>query len=118
MTLIGAWMEYPTEVRADLQRYYQIDIEHMGKEHSVWQVAACVCCLPLGSALLAAVDPRNCYSVTDYLLHRIGDLLAHEHIPFPWEAGDQPIADFGSATVEEYELWRKTEWRDIDGPDQ
>ncbi|MBQ6453752.1 MAG: hypothetical protein IJJ14_05300 [Coriobacteriales bacterium] len=112
-------MLHPTEVRADLQRYFNLNIERMGKDFSVWQVAACVCCLPLGSATLTAIDPRNRYTIEDFLLHRIGDFLAHEHVPYPWEAQhDQPIADFGSATVEEFIAWRNKEWRDTDGYEQ
>lgn len=96
---------FPTEVRADLQRYYGINIERMGEELSVWQVAACVRCLPLGSATLSKVDPRAQYTMTEYLLHRIGDVTARQHLAYPWEKSTEAIADFGAVDRDEFDAW-------------
>ena len=116
---MSAWVTHPTEVRADLQRYYHLNIERMGEEFSIWQAAACVCCLPMGSSLLAATDPKLQYSMTDYLLHRVSDLLAGKHLPYPWEAETRrAIADFGSLSVDEFMEWRNREWRDTHGHEQ
>ena len=116
MALLAAWALHPTEVRADLQRYYNLNIERMGTDFSCWQAAACVCCLPMGSSLIAAENEQATYSMEELLLHGIRDLLAHEHLPYPWEeAPTRAIADFGSMTVEEYEAWKKKKWRDTSG---
>ena len=97
--------------------YYGLNLDRMGHDFTIWQAAACAACLPLGSALLAAIDPKLQYTTADYLVHRLGDLLAHQHIPYPWEQQSrQQIASFGSMPIDELDKYLNgTEWRDIDG---
>lgn len=116
MMFCAAWGRYRTELRADLQRFFHLDIDRVGADFSIWQAAACVACLPMGSSLLQAIDPKLQYTTTDFLLHRIGDLLAREHIPFPWEKGEQAIADFRVMDKDAFDAWRSgNTWREIDG---
>ena len=106
MFLAWCWKHHRAEIRADFQRYYHLNIERMGTDFSVWQAAACAVRLPLGSSLMAAIDPKAQYTITDYLLHRLGDMLAGKHIPFPWETpADVPVADFGTMPINEFKRW-------------
>lgn len=106
MFLAVAWRLHRTELRADMQRYYGMDIERMGVDFTIWQAAACAVRLPLGSSLMAALDPRAQYTLTDYLLHRLGDMLAGKHLPYPWELEtEKPVADFGTMPLEDFKRW-------------
>lgn len=106
MFLVWCWKHHRTELRADLQRYYNLNIERMGADFSVWQAAACAVRLPLGSSLMAALDPKASYTQSDYLMHRIGDILAQKHIPYPWEStADVPVADFGTMPIDDFRAW-------------
>lgn len=110
MLLAQAWCLYRTETRADLQRYYGLNIERMGKDFSIWHAAACVACLPLGSRLMQAIDPKAQYSQSDYLLHRLGDFMAQQHIPYPWEMKDKKVADFGTMEIESFKRWHASKF--------
>ena len=89
-----------------------MNIEGLGRDFSMWQAAACAACLPLGSALLAALDPKAGYSQSDFLLHRISDLIAREHIPYPWEKqGAEPVADFGTMGIDDFKRWHTEHFR-------
>ncbi len=117
MFLVGLWMEYPDEVRADLQRYFGLNIEHMGTEFSCWQAAACLRCLPLGSALLAKVNPAAQYTRAELYLHGLLDAAAGKHLPFPWENDEtrEKIADFEAVPADEFDEWlSQTTWEEVD----
>lgn len=45
---------YPAQARADLQRHFGLNIEHMGRDFSAFHAAECLSCLPYDSALLRA----------------------------------------------------------------
>ena len=110
--LAYAWKHHRTQLRADLQRYYHLNIERMGHDFTIWQAAACAAALPLGSSLMQAIDPRAQYTLTDYLLHRISEQLAGQHIPYPWENADKPLADFGSMPIEDFKKWHAEKFKE------
>lgn len=68
---------YPNELRADLQRYYGVNLDHVGTLVSVAHVAALSACLPLGSLVLRKIEPKTTYTETEWLLlgilNRLGD---------------------------------------------
>ena len=74
---------YPSELRADLQRYYGINLDDVGETVGALHVAALVACLPLGSSVLSAIDQRNSFTETDWLLLGILNSLRNKPIdPF------------------------------------
>lgn len=75
---------------------------------SLWQVAACVVDLPLGSALMSAIDPRAQYTTTEYLLHRLLDVAVGKHIPFPWEKTEEKIGEFEAVERDEFDEWYRS----------
>lgn len=89
----------------------------MGQDFTIWQAAACAAALPLGSALMAAADPKAQYTLTQYLLHRISEQLAGQHIPYPWESADEPVADFGAMDIDDFKRWHELKFseRGLDG---
>ena len=107
MFLAYAWNHHRTQVRADLQRYYRLNIERMGTDFSIWQAAACAAALPLGSTLMQAIEPKAMYTLSDFLMHRIGDILCGKHIPYPWEENEteKPVADFGKMDIDDFKAW-------------
>ena len=115
---MSAYLQYPDEVRADLQRYFGLNIEHMGHDFSIWQAAACLRCLPLGSNLLTKIDPQMGYTKEDYLLHGIRDALYRQHLPYPWEINRETSGQgtFDAVPVDEFDAWRKnTRWKEVEG---
>ena len=109
---------YPTELRADMQRYYGIDIGRLGDGLSAWHVSACAAHLPPGSATLAAADPMLKWDFTQHLLFKILRMLSAEHIPYPWEEADDCglLPEFAPLPVEEMEEWYGQEWKEVDAP--
>ena len=62
---------YPDELRADLQRFYGLDIDRMGCDYSVAHAAACAANMPRDSACVRAVSPVAAWSDETYLLAQI-----------------------------------------------
>lgn len=58
-------------MRADLQRYYGLNLDGMGADYSCAHAAALLAHMPYGSALGMAVDPSQAWTSTDYLLRQI-----------------------------------------------
>ena len=92
----------------------------MGRDFSPLHAAYCVAGLPLGSRLLAEIDPAYGWTVTDYQLHDIKQMLAGRVIPFPWKRSEQEgttngpgLPAFGSMTVEDFEKWRESKDKKI-----
>lgn len=110
--LAELWRRYPTQLRADLQRYFGLNVERMGRDFSCWQAAACAVSLPLGSSTHAAIDPRASYTREELFLHTLVNLLAKEHLPFPWEEAERQIADFEAVGLDEFKRWHAREWRE------
>mgnify|MGYP006992119066 CR=1 FL=1 len=77
MVLVTAWRTYPNELRADLQRYYGIDIDHaMQGEHSAEHLAALVSCLPSDAALCVAVKPDAAWTREAVILAELRNMFA------------------------------------------
>lgn len=68
--------EHSIELRADLQRYYGLNIEDAGSGYSVYHAACLVSCLPQESATFRAIDPDSCWGLLETLLVRIEHDLA------------------------------------------
>ena len=68
-----AWLlgNHPGELRADFQRYYQLNLDGMGEQYTFAHAACLACNLPSDSATLKAMYPRNGWTQTEYLLHAI-----------------------------------------------
>lgn len=114
MNLAGLMARYPTELRADLQRFYGLDVETC---ESAGLLAACAACLPHGSFTLARINPAAGWGITDYKLHEIACMLAGRVLPFPWdrkEAEYEPLPEFGSVPVEDMEAWLGQEWIEVE----
>ena len=62
---------HPDELRADLQRFYGLDIDRMGCDYSVAHAAACAAHMPRDSACVRAVSPEAAWSDETYLLAAI-----------------------------------------------
>lgn len=58
-------------MRADLQRFYGLNLDRMGSEFSAYHAACCLANVPKGSALAAAIDPANEWDESGYLLAQI-----------------------------------------------
>lgn len=83
--LAAAWMAHPCELRADLQRFYSIDIDHaMEGEHSAEHVAALVACLPTDSLTFRAENADASWTRDQIILAEIRNILAN----FVWSFGD------------------------------
>lgn len=77
MVLVTAWHMYPNELRADLQRFYGIDIDHaMQGEHSAEHIAALVSCLPHDASLRVAVNPDAAWTRENIILAELRNMLA------------------------------------------
>lgn len=74
--LAAAWRLYPDALRADLQRYYGIDIDHaMAGAHSAGHIAALAAHLPPDSALHVANDPDAIWTYEMVILADIRNSL-------------------------------------------
>lgn len=98
-------------MRADIQRYYGLDIDDEG--HTASHIADCAANLPLGSCLLARINPMCSYTYTDFELHRLADALAGEHIPFPWERKNEMLPELDEVSKEEFDEWYSQEFKEV-----
>lgn len=90
--------DYPNELRADLQRYYGINLDDVyGGSVSLRHAAAISVCLPNGSRTLAKIDPKSQFGYTEWLLLGILNSLREEPVD-PFEE-KKTVA----MTVDEYE---------------
>lgn len=98
--------EHPVELRADLQRHFGLNLDDMGRTFSAFHAAACLACMPRGS-LLAKIDQRTEWTITDVLLHNVVDVLCGKHIPFPWEdkPRDDNLPDLEALPLDEFAAW-------------
>jgi hypothetical protein len=75
--LAGALDENPDCLRADLQRYYGIDLDRaMAGAHTAAHVAALVACLPSDAALFRAGNPDAVWTLEATLLAVLHNDLA------------------------------------------
>lgn len=75
-----------------------------------------MCNLPMGSALMAAIDERATYSRCEYMLHAIMCGLVGKAIPYPWERkGGMDGIDTEAVPLEEFREWyEQTNWKEVD----
>lgn len=106
------------QVRADLQRYYGLNLDRIGADFSAFHAAACLSCLPPGSALMLEIDERTAWATTDYLLHGIAQMLAGKEIPYPWDKKKSGIEGIEAEglPLDEFQAWYgQNEWKEVDG---
>lgn len=78
MMLAAAWQLHQDELRADLQRYYNIDLDHAERgEHAAEHVAALVKCLPTDSLLFRAMNPDASWTRDQIILAEVRNILAN-----------------------------------------
>ena len=111
--------EHPTELRADLQRYYGLNLSDMGRTFDAFHAGACAVSLPLGSSTMARVNPACAWTYANYQLHAILCAIAGKQLPYPWDEGSadgnaetETIQLAGFATTEEFDAWLNQEWTD------
>ncbi len=93
MYLARAWRNHPTELRADLQRYYGVNWDTvLAGSVSFLHAAALAVCLPLGSRLLACEDPCAEWTNAEILLLTIANSLRKEPID-PFKTTDATAMD-------------------------
>ena len=97
--------DHPTELRADLQRYYGLNVDAMGRDFTANHAAACAACLPMGSATLAAYEPALRWTWTEHKLHELESILARRLLPYPWDKAAPSSVEFEAAPVDELMEW-------------
>lgn len=114
MMLAECLREHPVETRADLQRHFGLNLDDMGRCFGAFHAAACLSCMPPG-ALLAKIDQRTSWSLTDVLLHSVVDILCGKHIPFPWEKEDDGLG-VEAIDVDDFDEWysRAASFKEVD----
>lgn len=117
MFLAFAIRTHPVQVRADLQRYYGLNIDRMGSDFGAFHAAGCIACLPTGSALLSAIDGRLAWGTSDFLLHGIAQMLAGKELPFPWdEKSGIDGVETEAVPLDEFRDWyENNEWKEVEG---
>lgn len=111
MFLACSIRDHPTEVRADLQRYYGISLDDIGDRVSVFQAASCLACVPLGSNLAAAINPEATWGSEAHLLHAILSSICGKEIAKPWGKKRNDL-EYESIGIDEFADWYNQDWRD------
>ena len=114
MFLATCLTDYPSELRADLQRFYGIDLDSLGRGTTAWQMSACIANMPMGSKLAARFEPAAALNTTEHLLFGIIDSLAGKRVKRPWEKSDNGIPDHVSMPVDEFEQWYAKQFKDTE----
>lgn len=106
--------ERPTDLRADMQRFFGIDADALGNGVGAWQMSACLARMPRGSAILASVERATEYTISDTYLHAILCAIGRKWIPFPWEKEDDGnvAPSLGSIDVSEFDEWLNQDWKE------
>lgn len=94
------WRRHPTELRADMQRVYGVDMDDVARGSvSLEQASALAACLPNGSLCLAREDEAAGWSREQMLLLAIANSLRREPIdPFR----DSSVKEFDPDELGEY----------------
>ena len=69
--LAALWGSHPDALRADLQRFYGLNMDGMGTDFTVAHAAACAAHLPRDSACVREIAPEAAWSDDTYLLASI-----------------------------------------------
>ena len=62
------YRRYKTELRADFQQYYALNIDKMGTEYSIMHAADLSVMLPQNSRVMCRIDPANAWGWQEHLL--------------------------------------------------
>lgn len=83
--------------------------------YTIGHAAACVVNLPLGSSLLARIDPRLQYTIEDFRLHQILESIVGEHINYPWEESAQQgaLPALGALPKDEFDAWYAQDFKEV-----
>ena len=68
MTLAGFLRDYPSELRADFQQTYGLNLDGMGEEYTFLHAADLAVQLPSNSRTFVAIDPDNLWTLETRLL--------------------------------------------------
>lgn len=102
-------------MRADLQRFFGLNIDDMGTGFSALHAAECLAHRPSGSALDAAIEQRPVADGSELLLWMLMRRLTPGLPEWPWEKPDAGLPQFGSVPVDRYEEWRQSRIRRENG---
>ena len=84
--LAAVMAKWPDELRADLQQYYGIDLDHaIAGEHTADHVAALVRCLPSDARVMTREDPDAMWTLETVLLAS----LLNAFTSFMWGMSDK-----------------------------
>ena len=114
MFLAAALAEHPTETRADLQRYFNLNLDRLGQDFGVFHAAECLACLPLGSSLMRVIHPLAGWTNAEILLHGIWQSICGKEIPFPWDKSGEVIETEGLPLDEFKDWYENTQWKEVE----
>lgn len=112
--LAYAIAEHPAETRADLQRYYGLNLDRLGRDFGSFHAGACLACLPPGSALMARIDEATSWTATDHILWVIYQALVGKELPFPWDKRGSGLPDLEGVDVDEFKRWHEQDFEEVD----
>lgn len=75
MQLVVLLRKYPSQVRADVQRFYGLCLDDVGEAFSIRHLADLVLNLPRESATVRAVAPETVWGPQEHLLAEVADTL-------------------------------------------
>lgn len=104
-------------MRADLQRYFGLNLDRLGVEFGAFHCAECIANLPLGASLLREIDPRFGWTNQEHMLHGIMCGLAGKEIPYPWDkSGGIDGLDTQGLPLDEFRDWyENNNWKEVEG---
>ena len=95
--LAYAIAEHPAETRADLQRYYGLNLDRLGRDFGSFHAGACLACLPPGSALMARIYEATSWTTTD----------------LPWDKSGSGLPDLEGVDIDEFKRWHEQEFEEV-----
>jgi len=108
MYLAVSLRDHPNEVRADLQRFFGLNMDNMGVDFTLLHAAVCISHLPYGSALVARYQPNTQITIGTMPIKPLIDALAHK------DESDNPLANAVSMPMDEFMQEINKEWKDVD----
>lgn len=107
MSLAAAFEEFPGAARADLQRFYGLNIDKVGADFTIFHAAECMAYLPPECALLSTERKGVMFGITDYVLWKMLGSIAGQKVPFPWEESEERgnLPKFKHQTKDQYLEW-------------
>lgn len=109
---------FPTQTRADLQRFFNLNLDRMGTEFTAFHAASCLACLPRGSALLSELFPEMRWSDQEFMLHGVLAALVGKEIPYPWTSksnGNGIGVETKAVPIDQFKDWyEKSNWKEVE----